>query len=36
MAELLHYRQVDIFDLTIDQFLQAIEYVKGRAQSNGG
>lgn len=35
MAELLHYTRPDILALTLDQFVQAIEYVKGRA-GNGG
>jgi hypothetical protein len=35
MAEVLHYTQPTILDLTLDDFMQAVEYVKGRL-SNGG
>jgi hypothetical protein len=36
MAEVLHYTQPAILALTLDDFLQAIEYTEGRLKKNGG
>jgi hypothetical protein len=35
LAEVLHYTQPDILALTLDDFMQAVEYTKGRL-ANGG
>lgn len=35
MAEVLHYTQTDVLTLTLDDFVQAIEYTEGRLKNGG-